>query len=73
MKPRSLVAAAIVLAALSAGVWWAKKHPQSENSTTASTVKLLNIPADQVQQIDVKKKDGTGIDLKRANGKWQEY
>ena len=71
MKPRSLVAAAIVLAALSAGVWWAKKHPQSESSTTASTVKLLNIPADQVQQIDVKKKDGTGIDLKRANGKWQ--
>jgi hypothetical protein len=72
MKPRSLVAAAVLLAALSAGVWWAKKHPQSASSTTASnTVKLVNIPADQLQQIDIKKNDGTGIDLKRTNGKWQ--
>lgn len=71
MKPRSLVAAAVLLAALSAGVWWAKKHPQSTSSTTASTVKLVDIPADQVQQINIKKKDGTGIELKRTNGKWQ--
>ena len=72
MKPRSLVAAAVLLAALSVGVWWAKKHPQSASSTTASNnVKMVNVPADQVQQIDIKKKDGTGIGLKRADGKWQ--
>jgi hypothetical protein len=34
-------------------------------------VKVVDIPAAQIQQIAVKKKDGSQISLKRENGKWQ--
>ena len=62
MKPRSLLAAAIILAALSGVVWWAKKHPQSDTSPTATkTTKLVDVPSDQVQQITIAKKDGAAI------------
>ena len=72
MHPRSLRAAAIVLAALSGVVWWAKKHPKSEtSSSTSTTVKLVDVPADKLQQISIKKKDGTTVSLKRQNGKWE--
>ena len=73
MKPRNLIVAAVLLAALSGAVWWANKHPQSGTSGTTAdkTVKLVNIPADQVQAIAIKKKDGSAIDLKRVNGTWK--
>jgi hypothetical protein len=72
MKPRSLLAAAIILAALSGVVWWAKKHPQSDTSPTATkTTKLVDVPSDQVQQITIAKKDGAAISLNRESGKWQ--
>ena len=72
MKPRNLIVAAVLLAALSGAVWWANKHPNSGTSSTADkTVKLVNIPADQVQAIAIKKKDGAAIDLKRVNGTWK--
>ena len=73
MKPRSLVVAAVLLAALSGAVWYAKKHPASTSSAPGSstTVKVVDIPAAQLQQVTVKKKDGSQISLKRENGKWQ--
>jgi hypothetical protein len=71
MHPRSLLAAAVLLAALSGVVWWAKKHPESGTTpSSATSVKVVDIPADQLQQITVKKKDGGQIALKRQNGKW---
>lgn len=72
MKPRNLVIAAVLLAALSGAVWYAKKHPASGSSpATTATVKVVDIPATQIQQITVKKKDASPISLKRENGKWQ--
>ncbi len=72
MKPRNLLIAAVVLAALSGVVWWAQKHPNSgATATDITTTKLVDIPADQLQQIAIKKKDGSQITLKRASGKWQ--
>ncbi len=72
MKPRNLLIAAILLAALSGIVWWAKKHPQpSATGATASTSpKLADIPDAQIQSIDLKKRDGTAIDIQRQNGNW---
>jgi hypothetical protein len=71
MKPRNLVIAAVLLAALSGAVWYAKKHPASPASTSSSSVKVVDLPAAQIQQITVKKKDGSQISLKRESGKWQ--
>ncbi|MBV9767600.1 MAG: DUF4340 domain-containing protein, partial [Acidobacteriaceae bacterium] len=72
MKPLNLLIAAIILAALSGAVWWAKRHPQSAQSgpPSASTPKLVDIPESQVQAIDLKKKDGSTLTLQRQNGKW---
>jgi Domain of unknown function (DUF4340) len=72
MRPRNLLVAAIVLAALSAGVWWAKKHPQTPETKAAAdtTVKLVNLPDDQLSQLEIKKKDGTVLLLLKQNGKW---
>ena len=72
MRPRNLLVAAVVLAALSVGVWWTKKHPQTPETKTAAdtTVKLVNLPDDQLKELDIKKKDGTTLLLLKQNGKW---
>lgn len=72
MKPRNLVIAAVLLAALSGVVWWAKKHPQPSATGAAATTspKLADIPDAQIQSIDLKKRDGAEVDLARQNGKW---
>ena len=72
MKPRNLLIAAVLLAALSGVVWWAKKHPQpSATGAPANTSpKLADIPVAQIQSIDLKKRDGTPVDLARQNEKW---
>ncbi len=72
MQSRNLLIAAVLLAALSGGVWYAKKHPETASSATASPAnpKLADVPADQVQSVDLKKKDGSAITLQRQKGKW---
>ena len=72
MKPRNLLIAAALLLALSGLVYWTKKNPQSSNttSTTAPSPTLAAIPDAQIQEIDLKKKDGSALTLQRQNGKW---
>ena len=72
MKPRNLLIAAVVLAALSGLVWYSKQHPPSSATSTASstTPKLVDIPEKDVRSIDLKKKDGTAVTLDREGGKW---
>jgi hypothetical protein len=72
MKLRNLVVAAALLAALSGAVWWAKRHPESASSTanTPPAPKLADISDSAVQQIELKKKDGSTVTLDRKNGKW---
>jgi hypothetical protein len=72
MKPRNLLVAAVLLAALSGAVWWAKRHPQSSGaaSNTPPAPKLADISDAAVQQIELKKKDGSTVILDRKNGKW---
>jgi hypothetical protein len=72
MKPRNLLIAAVLLAALSGVVWWAKKHPQASptSSSSTSSPKLAEIPDAQIQSIDLKKRDAAAVNLERQNGKW---
>jgi Domain of unknown function (DUF4340) len=73
MNPRSVLAAAVLLAALSGVVWWAKKHPEAGTtpSTTTASTKVVDIPSADLEQIAVKKKDGSQLVLDHASGKWQ--
>ncbi|HEX4227583.1 MAG TPA: DUF4340 domain-containing protein [Bryobacteraceae bacterium] len=72
MKPRNLVIAAVVLAALSGGVWYAKRHPESGQpaSTTPSAPKIADIPSTQVAEIELAKKGAPPVTLQRESGKW---
>ncbi len=72
MRPRNLLVAAIILAALSGLVWYAKQHPPSSATSTAAntTPKLVDIPEKDIRSIDLKKKDGTTVTLDHENGKW---
>src|SRR5579884_4290540 len=72
MKPRNLLIAAIILAALSGGVWWAKRHPEpSSTGATSTSPKLVDIPESQIQSVDIQKKGGATVDLARHDGRWQ--
>jgi hypothetical protein len=71
MQTTKLVIAAVLLAALSGAVWWAKRHPQSETSTsTPVSPTVINIPDASIESIAIQKKDAGPITLERKNGKW---
>lgn len=75
MKLRNLLIAAIVLVALSGAVWWSKRHPEAAHSTdtgsaASASTKLVDLPDAQIQQIQLKKKDGSAVTLERKSGKW---
>jgi hypothetical protein len=74
MKLRGLLISAALLAVLSGMVWWSNKREKEKEGKPAADAppKVLEIPEDQVQQIEVKKKDtGSTIVKRDASGKWQ--
>jgi hypothetical protein len=72
MGSKKLLIAAVLLAALSGLVWWAKRHPKSTESTSTSPTNpnVVNIPDSSVQSIDLQKKGGPQVTLQLQNGKW---
>ncbi len=72
MNPRGLLIAAVVLAALSVGVWWAKKHPESATATPAATTstKVMDVQDSQVEQLSITRKGESATVLRREGGKW---
>ncbi len=73
MRSRNLVIAAVLLAALSWLVWWAKRNPGSTGTSTATPAspKLADISAGQIGEIDLAKKNGPTLILQHRDGKWQ--
>jgi hypothetical protein len=72
MRLRNLLVAVVIAAGLGGGVWYALKHPPGSDvkATPDTSVKLVNIPEDQIRQIEVKKKDGSVLTLVHENRKW---
>ncbi len=70
-----LLVAAILLALLAGGVYWSNKATALKEGQSAADAppKILDIPGDQVRQIDIRKQDGSTVVLKRAadNRTWQ--
>jgi len=72
MKPKGLLIAVVLLAALGGVTWWSNKSQADKAKTPADTAtKLLSIPDDQFQEIKIKKVTDEVLSLKRENGKWQ--
>jgi Domain of unknown function (DUF4340) len=73
MKPTGLLIAVAILAVLGGAIWYSNKKQASSStakSPTDTSAKLLTIPADQFQEIRIKKPTETQ-DLKLVDGKWR--
>ena len=57
---------------LSGVIWWSNKKAVTPDKAPVetTTVKLLNLPEDQIQDIEIKKRAGGTIQLKRNDSKW---
>jgi len=71
MKPRGLMIAVVVLAALAVAIFISNKKQAAASKSTDSTTRLLSIPEDQFKEIQIKKLTGETIDLQRPSGKWE--
>ncbi|HUE23001.1 MAG TPA: DUF4340 domain-containing protein [Bryobacteraceae bacterium] len=76
MKPRGLLAAVIVLAALGGALYWSNRKQKADAAKpatdTAATTKILSIPEDQVKEVRLKKAGADATVLRKGDdGKWQ--
>jgi len=75
MKMRQLIAAAIVLAALAATLYWSNHRKPSDDSANAgssATTRIISIKQDDVSKLEIKKLNGDDVVLNReAAGKWK--
>jgi hypothetical protein len=74
MKPRGLLAAVIVLAALGGALYWSNRKQKADAAkpATDATTKILSIPDDQIQQVTLKKTGADATELRKGDdGKWQ--
>ena len=71
--PKGLLAAVIVLAALSGGVYWSNKHKAEEEKKPLpdAAPKILTMTEDQIKEVKLAKKDQDPLILSRAGGTWE--
>src|SRR5260370_42597465 len=72
MESKGLLTASAILLVLSGVIWWSNKKAATADKTPVgtTTVKLLRLPEDQIQNIEIKKGAGEIIQLKRSDSKW---
>ncbi len=73
MQLRGLLIAVVVLAVLGAGIWWSNRQKAAEEGKPAAdaTPKILSVPEDQIQKVQIEKTGGEPIVLSKEGGKWQ--
>jgi hypothetical protein len=73
MKSKGLLTAGFLLLVLSGIIWWSNKKTATAEKAPApsTTVRLLNVPEDQIQEIEIKKHAGDSVHLLRIDSKWQ--
>src|SRR6266478_1956050 len=72
MKSKGLLTASALLLVLSGVIWWSNKKTATADKTPVetATVKLLSLPEDQIQDVDIKKRTGEILKLQRNDSKW---
>lgn len=71
MHTRGLLVAAVLLAILGGGVWWSNREKAKEETAPGDTSpKVLTVPEDQIQQVEILKKDMPPVTLKKTGDKW---
>src|SRR6266851_4197934 len=72
MKSKGLLTASALLLVLSGVIWWSNKKTATADKTPVetTTVKLLSLLEDQIQDVEIKKRDGEILKLQRNDSKW---
>src|SRR5260370_28044901 len=72
MKSKGLLTASFLLLVLSGVIWWSNKKAVTPDKAPVetTTVKLLNLPEDQIQDVEIKNRMGETIQLKGNDSKW---
>src|SRR5260370_11815072 len=72
MKSKGLLTASALLLVLSAVMWWSNKKTATADkpAVETTTVKLLSLPEDQIQDVDIKRRGGEIVKLQRNDSKW---
>ncbi len=65
MKPKGLVIATVLLAALAGLIWWSNK---THSKSADNSIKLLTAPAEDIQALRIKRISGEDIQLRREDG-----
>jgi len=72
MKTSSLLAAAVVLAALTGTLYWSNHHKSAESSSIESSPKILTVQQAEVTGLSIRKKGSDSAVLSRNDaGQWQ--
>jgi hypothetical protein len=71
MRPRGLLIATAVLAALAAAVWWSNRQ-KKEEPENASSPKLLSLKQDEITKIEIQRRDGETTRIEKSgDGAWR--
>lgn len=70
MQLRGLLAAAVALALLGAGVWWSQRKEAEKESAPASG-KLFTLKDEEVNRVDIARADGTTTTLEKDKSGWR--
>ncbi len=73
LRIRGLLFATVVLAMLAGGVYWSNKTKEAEAKKPAAdeAPKLLTIPEDQIERVEIRKAGADATVLDRKSGKWE--
>jgi hypothetical protein len=73
MKSKGLLTASFLLLVLAGIIWWSNKKAATADKMPVekTTTKLLSIPEDQIQLIEIKKRAGETVHLQRNDSKWE--
>jgi hypothetical protein len=71
MKPKGLLVAVVLLAALGGAIWYSnKKQAQKEKAPADTKAKIVSIPEDRIREIRLQKAGVEPVVLSRDSGKW---
>jgi Domain of unknown function (DUF4340) len=73
MKSKGLLTASFLLLVLSGIIWWSNKKAATAEKTPIekTATSLISIPEDQFQEIEIRKRGGEVVQLRRVDSQWQ--
>src|SRR4051794_20276116 len=73
MKTGRLLIAAVVMTALGGALYWSNKREAAKEGQPAkdASPKLLSVPQDTVEKIEIQPREGAATVLQKVNNQWE--